>query len=952
MRSFAVMVLLIAMIVFARVESLTARGGAGQDAVDSLLGAKNSAERQSWLEAHKALVTRDLWSALTDKGLEYYNVSKNDDALRAHDAALQIATALQDDVLVGESKHQLGRAYKSLGRLTDALSLYVGAQKNLPQSDQRSHPYLAYLYKDIVILYRDQGDFENGKRYVRQSLELGRPLGDPLVIGLAHLVLGSIHMHGGDYPAAVSELETSRPYFVESKSDKYLTDVALNLGRIYALRGYYAQSFLQYQQAETLLHKLNQPQRLAQLYRNQASLYWGQGENDKMRELLRKSLKLAREIKDHELITNNLLDLGTAASLERDFKNAGEYLTEGLKLAEQSNNPAQLSTAQFGLGFLSTETGNYESAQDLYEKALGTALRIGDKAKIAALQWALASIHAKKKDYAKALSLSEKAAAAASELDIPDLQSYALTVKGEAHLQQRQFAHARKALLEAIDLIEAGRARVTGDTSAGATFLAERVRAYQLLVSLNLAEGKTTEALLASERAKGRSLLDVITRGRGAVRQTMSAAEQKQADYLSAEAVKLNSQLYSAEQNKTKNDAEIARLKGRLGDARLAFENFLNSVRAREQRLREQAGGASQTVTLEQIQTLIPNEGATLVYSVTPDALHLFVLTRDARIAGGALDIKTYTINISENQLSARTSSFRESLATRKLDVRSDARELYDLLIKPVAQELAGKSLVCVIPDGSLWELPFQTLMDDNGNFFLEKAAIYYAPSLSVLSRMRDDAKATPPTSSPSAQLIAFGNPSESLPDAVTEVKSSAEFYPANRTLTLIGAAANEQVFKREGGKYRLIHFATHGILDDQRPLYSRLILSRSGEEDGFLEAWEIMNLDLSADMAILSACDTARGRVSSGEGLIGMSWAFFVSGVPATVVSQWEVYSPSTSRLMIEFHRQLTRSDAVSVGHLSKAEALRRAALSLMKVEKFNEPYFWGGFVIVGDGS
>jgi CHAT domain-containing protein len=116
--------------------------------------------------------------------------------------------------------------------------------------------------------------------------------------------------------------------------------------------------------------------------------------------------------------------------------------------------------------------------------------------------------------------------------------------------------------------------------------------------------------------------------------------------------------------------------------------------------------------------------------------------------------------------------------------------------------------------------------------------------------------------------------------------------------------------------------------------------------EDGLLEAWELKDLDLKADMVILSACDTARGKISSGEGIIGMTWAAFIAGAPTTVASQWKVESSSTTELMLEFHRQLLS------GKVSKAEALRRAQLKLMRDPKYKHPSYWAAWVIVGDAS
>ena len=130
--------------------------------------------------------------------------------------------------------------------------------------------------------------------------------------------------------------------------------------------------------------------------------------------------------------------------------------------------------------------------------------------------------------------------------------------------------------------------------------------------------------------------------------------------------------------------------------------------------------------------------------------------------------------------------------------------------------------------------------------------------------------------------------------------------------------------------------------------MYSHLVLAEGDKnEDGLLEAWELMRLDLKADLAVLSACETARGRFGAGEGVIGLSWAMFIAGVPTTVVSQWKVESASARDLMLVFHQRLR---AQSLRPVTKAEALRQSALKLMKNPAASHPFYWAGFVLVGD--
>ena len=151
----------------------------------------------------------------------------------------------------------------------------------------------------------------------------------------------------------------------------------------------------------------------------------------------------------------------------------------------------------------------------------------------------------------------------------------------------------------------------------------------------------------------------------------------------------------------------------------------------------------------------------------------------------------------------------------------------------------------------------------------------------------------------------------------------------------------------------RVLHFATHGMLNNASPMYSHLVLAPGDKnEDGLLEAWEVMALDLKADLAVLSACETARGRYGAGEGMIGLTWALFVAGVPSTVVSQWKVESASTRDLMVNFHRSLSSPLGVGKPKATKTEALRQAALKVMKNPETSHPFYWAGFVLVGDGG
>jgi CHAT domain-containing protein len=186
------------------------------------------------------------------------------------------------------------------------------------------------------------------------------------------------------------------------------------------------------------------------------------------------------------------------------------------------------------------------------------------------------------------------------------------------------------------------------------------------------------------------------------------------------------------------------------------------------------------------------------------------------------------------------------------------------------------------------------------------------------------------------------------LPEAETEIAEVAAAARPKVKKIFVGRDADEKTFKALAPVYATIHLATHGVLDNRDPLYSHLLLTKTEsdvENDGSLEAREIMNMHLNADLAVLSACETGNGRISPGEGVIGMSWAFFVAGTRSMVVSQWRVDSVSTSQLMKNFYQALARQRDRG----NKSEALREASIRLLKDPRYRHPFYWAGFVLVG---
>lgn len=265
------------------------------------------------------------------------------------------------------------------------------------------------------------------------------------------------------------------------------------------------------------------------------------------------------------------------------------------------------------------------------------------------------------------------------------------------------------------------------------------------------------------------------------------------------------------------------------------------------------------------------------------------------------------------------------------------SRELWDILLaKPLAR-LADVRSICIVPHGPLHYLSFATLGDGVQNL-VERAPLYYAPSASVLKYTIERRGAVT-----NRRVLAVGNPdlgsqALDLPFAEREVAAMAWSFPEVTALTR--GKATEAWVRAHIGEYGVIHLATHGEFDAVNPLFSALRLAKDAQFDGHLEAGDVFDLKLNADLVVLSACQTGLGRIGSGDDVVGMNRSFLYAGTHAVVSSLWRVSDISTAILMKQFYREYSQRN--------KAESLRRAMLHVKN--RYPHPGYWGGFVLVGD--
>jgi CHAT domain-containing protein len=320
--------------------------------------------------------------------------------------------------------------------------------------------------------------------------------------------------------------------------------------------------------------------------------------------------------------------------------------------------------------------------------------------------------------------------------------------------------------------------------------------------------------------------------------------------------------------------------------------------------------------------------------------------------ADGPARVAVHNVRIRATEIAQEAEALRAACRNPAVGVPVSDR-LWDALIAPVEKELAGKNHVVIVPFGPLLALPFQALKKADGPYLLQRYTISYAPSVSALVEMvrrADRRRAEQPGAKEALELLAVGRPQFShdlkdLPASAAEVEAIGQRF-GDRGVVLTGERATRAAVLRIAAKARRLHFATHGLVNEERPLFSALALAPAdSSDDGRLYASDLLPLSLSADLVVLSACETALGRQFRGEGMVGLAWAFFTAGAPSVVMSQWSVADASTSRLMDLFYQNLTAAKPCS-----RAEALRQAQLSLLKQRATRHPYFWAPFVLSGD--
>ena len=365
--------------------------------------------------------------------------------------------------------------------------------------------------------------------------------------------------------------------------------------------------------------------------------------------------------------------------------------------------------------------------------------------------------------------------------------------------------------------------------------------------------------------------------------------------------------------------------------------------------------------TLKQIQQIAQEQNSTLVeYSIIGSALlFIWVIKPTGKVAFRSVDLKPLwqTNNTLENLVRLT----RNAIGVRSRDLEFDPdcepsddnslnleefsqclKQLHQILIQPIADLLPTEvnAKVIFMPQGSLFLIPFPALKDDSDKYLIEKHTILTTPSIQVLGLTRQQQGKV--NQAALQEVLVLGNPTmpddlKPLPGTEKEAKAIALLL---QTQAITGSNGTKEVIVKKMPKARIIHLATHGLVDNDRGLGSAIALASSGNDNGLLTAEEILNLNLNAELGVLSACDTGRGRLT-GDGVIGLSRSFISAGVPSVIVSLWAIPDSPTAGLMTKFYENLMQNS-------DKAQALRQAMLMTMQQDP--HPSNWAAFTLIGE--
>ncbi|HYO14459.1 MAG TPA: CHAT domain-containing tetratricopeptide repeat protein [Thermoanaerobaculia bacterium] len=713
----------------------------------------------------------------------------------------------------------------------------------------------------------------------------------------AHNAIGKI-LEDRDLAAAEKHYRTALALAEEIRDDAAKAACLSNLGSVLKKKGDYAEGLAAFRSAQGLWKNLRDTEGLIRINNKIGRLY---------------------------------MDLGS-------YDEAREHHQRAWKMLETVDWPQEKAVTSTHFGDLYLFSGNPRLAMVWYSRAL--RIRERDPKDEATLLNNLGQAHYRNKKHHKAAASYRKAISLFQQQGRPRDQAVVLVNLGWIYGTQRQFSHSLAAYGKALEM-----APNDPWVKVGAHFGAAWT------------EHRRGNLIAAQQRTE--TAIEVIEAMRGDIDRPelkISFMERMQDVY----------------------DFLVSILMERHGRERqrgFDVQALVASERARARSLQEGLSGLIQPpqLSVPSIQRLLGPDTVLLEYFLDDVRSYVFVVTAELFTAVPLPGKETIEPLVRRLHLNLKQSHKRE----HKLPALTEARKLSRTLLSPVLDRIGERRILVVAP-AVLQYVPFWALPDPRFPTFsrederwprpvIVSNEVVAVPSVAVLAALREREVARKP---PSGDLALLADPvssslDERLPAGTAKVKEEQDvkllrlqhaedeaqailpLFPKEKTLVAMGFdATRDLVLKGRLGSFRIVHFAAHGATDSNDPANSAIVLSRFDRQgrrmEGRLRAADIEDLDLSAELVVLSACGTGLGQEFRGEGLVGLTQAFFSAGAPRVVVTLWDINDESTAELMKSFYSRLQSE--------GPASALRHAQINMWKSHGWSAPSYWGGFVLQGD--
>jgi len=849
----------------------------------------------------------------------------------------------------------LGLVYKDSGQYEKAIESYKEAI--------RIKPDYYDAYENLMFAYHDLGQNSKAVDYLIEAIKFNPEQPEPRhTLGFFHYILGNLE-------EAIKYLVDAQNLYRKSSNTTGETITTIVLGEIYTNTGKDIYALDNLNKALTAYEESNYLSGIAGVNNDIASVYFQLADYETSLQYLQKALKIFKQLEDNPSILRilgfiSLLKLSIEELSSGNYDETFKYGKQAIEFAEEKglSNDYNAIISHLAIAGAYFKTDNFSDALKSAEKALVLAKESRKESRnkftIAFCDFTVGMIYEKLGNYQKAENYMQKSMNSSKTLEQPSLKWMPLWGMGKINEKKSNLTEAKKYYIIAIDILETLRER-TQSLASKMSMGIQTSTVYSDTILFLIKIGELEKAFNYMERARSRSFLDLM--GRKFRLQNIHASykeiieEERQLqfkiNYLSE---KIG--VISKESEKDDITHKKDLIKKELNRARGEYAKLLKKIKKDYPEFSTLL--RVETLNQKQVQALLDSDTTLLQYFITPDKTLLSILSKS--------DLKIIEIEIKDKELTTIVDKFRGKIASLHPDYKKEAEELYDLLIRPARPYIKTKR-IGIVPHSVLHYLPFQALLNKD-SFLIEEYDIFYTPSASVLKFVYEKRKKI------TGKTLAFGNPDLgderlNLPHAEEEVKMIKEIYP--ETALYMKNKATKEKLKKLSGDYNIIHFASHGELNPENPLFSSIRLAKDKDEDGRLEVHEIFNLNLeNTSLVTLSACETGLGKLTKGDELIGLTRSFIFAGTPSIVASLWKVNDSSTSKLMGMFYKNLKNH--------SKAEALRMAQIEMIRGEvgkgivrgvggittskeskprlqapmtvDGSHPYFWAPFILLGD--